>query len=392
MSKFLIHYSEIGLKGRNRNFFERKLIDNIKAISKHNNLNLKSIEDIHNALICDFDSETEKINHCLSGIFGIKYFASIHETEKDINKIILECESIIKNISKEGIKEISFKTKRSDKNFLINSIEINKILGEIANKNSLKVNYKDAEKKIYLEIGMKKCYIYEKKLFGLGGLPVGVSGKVLCLLSGGIDSPVAAWQMMKRGCKVDFLHVHNFKNNEEAEKEKIIEIVKILNKYQFNANIYFVPYNIYQFHMIDKIIGDDLVLFRHYLFRLAEKISIEKKYKGIVTGDNLGQVASQTLENIMASEHSINFPIFRPLLTFDKEEIIDISRKINLYEISIKEYKDCCSILARKPKTKTNLEKFEKIIEKADIKGLIDKSIKETKILSVNFEDTKEFK
>lgn len=384
--KVLVHYSEIALKGRNRSFFENKLVENIRKSSEHQKVNLKSVKKGHNLILCEFDSsETEeKINSALKSVFGIKYFSYVKEINKDINLIKEEVKKIIGDLKSKGFMEIAFKTKRADKEFPFNSLEINKELGEIANQFGLKVNYDLKNPIIYVEIVQNCCYIYSKKIYCYGGLPVGSSGKVLCLLSGGIDSPLAVWQMMKRGCQVDFLHVHNFRNNQEAIEHKIKEITKVLNKYQFKSKIYLVPYSVYEFHSIDKKIQDDLVLFRHYLFRIAGIIASENDYQAIVTGDNLGQVASQTLENMSASEFGISLPVFRPLLTYDKEEIINLAKEIGTYDLSIKEYKDCCSILAKNPKTKTNLKKFKLLLESLDIENLIEKSFKEIETFEIN--------
>lgn len=377
MEKILIHYHEIALKGKNRNFFENKLVENIKKSANSNNLAIKSIKNRRNVIVCEFYPENkEKIDFAIKNIFGVKYFSHAEEIKKDVVAIKKRISEILSELTSKKIQKIAFKTKRSDKQFPLTSPEINKELGEIANRLGIKVDYKNAVKKIFIEINHENCYIYSEKIEGYGGLPVASSGKVLCLLSGGIDSPVASWLMMKRGCQVDFLHIHSFKTNEEAIKGKIKKLAETLNNFQFKSKIYLIPYNIYELHAIDKKIKDDLVLFRNYLFKIAEKISEKEGYLGIVTGDNLGQVASQTLENINSSEQNTDIPIFRPLLSYNKEEIINLSEKIGTYEASIEEYKDCCSILAKNPKTKTNSEYFKKILEKSEMDELVDKSFK----------------
>lgn len=383
MEKVIIHYAEIALKGKNRAFFENKLVDNIKKSAEYSGIKLESIKKEHNLVLCEFNDKRDRINSTLKAVFGIKYFSYFKEIKKDIKVIEEEVEIIMKDLKSKGSSKIAFKTKRADKEFPLKSPEINKRLGEIANKLDLKVDYKNAPVTIYIEITHKSCYLYSERIYCYGGLPVTSSGKVLCLLSGGIDSPVAARQMMKRGCQVDFLHVHSFKTNEEAIKHKVKDLIKVLNKYQFKSKIYFVPYHVYEFHTMGKNIEDDLVLFRYYLFKVAERMATENKYKAIVTGDNLGQVASQTLENMQASEYGINLPVFRPLLTYDKEEIINLSREIGTYDLSIEKYKDCCSILSKHPKTKTNLEKFKKLLESSDIEGLVNKSFEELKEFDV---------
>jgi thiamine biosynthesis protein ThiI len=245
-------------------------------------------------------------------------------------------------------------------------------------------NYSNPEKTIYIEIA-DKIYIYTKRHEGFGGLPVGTGGKVLCLLSGGIDSPVAAWLMMKRGCQVDFLHFHAFPKNRLAKEGKIIETVNILNNYQFESKIFLVPYSEYVLKTQGKIFEEyDLVIFKHYMTRLADKIAQEKKYGAIVNGDNLAQVASQTLENLKAASQKIESPIFRPLIGYDKEEIIGLSKKIGTHDISLERYKDCCSIISKKPSTKTKIKNFERELGKINLDRIISESMKGLDLIKVS--------
>tara|TARA_Y100000294_G_scaffold167156_1_gene176059 strand:- start:1218 stop:2375 length:1158 start_codon:yes stop_codon:yes gene_type:complete len=378
MTKALIHHAEIGLKKGNFSFFEKKLVENIKKSAEKNNLKLNNISRNEKRILAEFDEKEEKVSEILKKVFGIKNFSFVSELEKDISKLKKEVEKILKKIKKEKIKKIAFKTKRSDKAFPLTSLEINKELGEISNKLKLKVDYTNFEEKIFTEITSRKIFIYTKKIPGLGGLPVGTSGKVLVLLSGGIDSPVASWLMMKRGCKVDFLHFHTFKNNKQGFDSKIKILVKKLNEYQRSSKLYLVPYSVYEIMAQGEVLQKyDLVLFKYFMLKLAEKFAIENNYDAIVLGDNLGQVASQTIENLRATSFGISIPIFRPLLTYDKQEIIDLSKKIGTYEMSIEKYKDCCSILSRKPSTKTKLEFFKKVLEKINVDEIVNKSMKE---------------
>ena len=282
-----------------------------------------------------------------------------------------------KILKKEKPQTIAFKTKRSDKKFELTSLDINKRFGEVSNKLDIKVNYGQPELTIFTEITSKQVYIYTKRIESYGGLPVGTSGKVLCLLSGGIDSITASWLIMRRGCQVDFLHFHAFNSNDKIKNSKITKIIDLLNKYQINSNLYVIPYSTYQLETSGKFDDKyDVVLFKHYILKLAETFAKENNYFAIVTGDNLGQVASQTIENIRATSYNINIPLFRPLLTYDKQEIINLLKKIGGYEIGIEKYKDCCSIIARKASTKTKLDYFKKILDKIEINKLVEKSMK----------------
>ena len=383
--KALIHHAEIGLKKGNFAFFERKLISNVKKISEKNKIKINKISRGEKRILVDFDSTKIKISEILKKVFGIKNFSFVLETNRSVKDIEEEVEKILKQMKKDKIKKIAFDTKRSDKTFPLTSLQINEKLGEIANQIGLKVDYKNFEKKIFIEIISKKAFIYTEKFLGLGGLPVGASGKVLTLLSGGIDSPVASWLMMKRGCKVDFLHFHTYRNNNQASNSKIKTLAEELNKYQDSSKLYLVPYSTYEILTHGKILQKyDLVVFKYFMLKFAEKFAEENNYDAIVLGDSLGQVASQTIENLRATSLGISVQIFRPLLTYDKQEIIDLSKKIYTYETSIEKYKDCCSILARKPSTKTKIEFFRKILKAVDINEIVEKSMKDLEIFEVN--------
>lgn len=378
MTKVLIHHGEIGLKKGNFNYFETKLVENIKKTSEKNSLKLNKIKRQDKRILCDFEDNEIKISPILKKVFGIKFFSYFNETDADINSITNHVEEIMKDLKKNGIKKIAFKTKRADKSFPLKSPEVNKLLGEISNKLGLKVDYSNPEKTIFIEITSKKVYIYTKKIYCFGGLPVGTGGKVLCLFSGGIDSPVAAWLMMKRGCIVNFLHFHNMKTDSEVLNSKIKKIIEKLNGYQNKSNLFLVPYSDFEIFSQGKVIDRyDLILFKYYMIKTAEKFAIENGYDAIVLGDNLGQVASQTIENIKATSFGAETLIFRPLLTYDKQEIIDLANEIDTYNLSIEKYKDCCSIMAKNPSIKTNLKFFKKILEDLNIEKLITKSLKE---------------
>jgi len=374
--KVIVHYGEISLKGKNFSFFENTLLDNIRASCKKQDLELVSMKKDSKRTICDIKGSNELIIKTLRNVLGVKYFSFVEELPKDIAALKEAASIIMEELTKKGITTVRFETKRSDKSFPQTSVDVHVEYGNIANKLGLKVDYKNASDTIYTEISFKQCYMYREKILGFGGLPVGVTGKVLCLLSGGIDSPVAAWNMMKRGCRVDFLHIHSLADNKAVMDSKIAKTVEILNEYQFNSKLFVLPYSTYEIltqGLVEQKL--DLVLFKHYILKLAEKIAVENKYDVIVTGDNLAQVASQTMENLVSTSHGITLPIFRPLLTYDKEEIISLAQKIGTFEISIEEYKDCCSILAKKPATKVRVETLTKALDDVDFNSLISKGL-----------------
>ncbi len=368
----IIHHSEIALKGKNAKTFENKLISNIKETFARNKIKATLQKD-SKRLLCNIDKDNPEI---LQKVFGVKYYAICDLVDKDIDSILKKCTDIIKKFKKQSIKRIAIKTKRADKKFPLTSLEVNKKIGGLANKNNIKINFSDYEKAIYIEITAKQVYIYTKKIRANGGLPVSTSGKILCLLSGGIDSPVAAWLAMKRGCRVDFLHFHTYRKNEEVLKTKIVEQVKILNQYQGESKLFLIPYHKYQLKTLEKVKqGLDLVLFRNFILKIALSLARKHDYKAIITGDSIGQVASQTLANLRAASFDIDYLMLRPLITYTKQEIIDLAKKIETYESSIKQYKDCCSIISRKPETHVSVNQIKNALSKIDMDTIIKDSL-----------------
>ncbi len=389
MLKVIANYSEIGLKGKNKSFFEKKLIFNIKENSKKYDLEISLIKKEGSRIIVNFNSENkEKISFVLKHTFGIKSFAFTTQIKKDLNSILDFVRKKLIDLKlndKNDLKFIAFEVTRNDKNFELNSIQLKSKLGEIAHELGIKVDYKNSENSINILITMNNVFIFYNSEKGYGGLAVGSSGRVLVLLSGGIDSPIAAWNMMRRGIKCDFLHFHTYLKNEEVLNTKIKSTIEILNQYQLRSRLYLVPYSPYEFLTSGKIYENyELVFFKHYLLKVAQKIARENRYDAIVNGDNIAQVASQTIENLNVSQTNIDILIFRPLLCFEKEEIISRAKEIGTFELSIKEYKDCCSLFAKNPATKANLAKFNKILMNVDIAKIVEKSILEMQVFDID--------
>lgn len=371
----IVHYSEIALKGKNRPFFEKKLVENIREALR--NEVIKGIRRAHGRIVIDLNSGSDvaEIRSLLAKVFGIAWFAPAYVTDQDVSSISKTVLEKVRDLIKEDTR-IKVLVKRSEKSFPLTSVELGRDIGDqLVKRYNVRVSMKNPTLKVFIEIADGKSHLFFRRIRGLGGLPVGVTGKVLCLLSGGIDSAVAAWLMMKRGCHVGFLHLHPFRMNEEAINSKISELIKVLTQYSFKSKAYFVPATPFQFFTLNVPSRYDLLLFRRFMMRIAERIAKQEGFKAIVTGDNLGQVASQTLENLYAVEDSISLPIFRPLLTYDKQEIIDMAQKIGTYTISIRPYKDCCSMIARHPATKAKIETIKKLEEAIDLQRLIETSL-----------------
>ncbi|MEW5996516.1 MAG: tRNA uracil 4-sulfurtransferase ThiI [Candidatus Micrarchaeota archaeon] len=364
----LVQYGEIGIKGKNRRNFENLLVRNIRRALGNR---LKAAELRESRVFLEVKGKEKEIRPALLKVFGIEWFAFAYECRKDID-------DIWKAVQKAELKgkKIAVETKRVDKSFPMKSQEVSAEIGaRIVKKFGCRVDLEHPDVRVGIIIA-RNAYVYFEKIRGPGGLPVGSSGRVLCLLSGGIDSPVAAWMMMKRGCTVDFLHVYPFEKWDAKKGKKILELKKKLEEYEGEAKLITVPYSDFYAETGKLSPGYELVVFRRYLYRLAERIALEKGYGAVVSGDSLGQVASQTLENMGAAQWGISVPVFRPLIGMDKKEIIGLAERVGAYGISIKPYKDCCSLVAiSNPVTKAKMAEVERFAGLIGLDGIVKKSM-----------------
>ncbi len=366
----LVHYGEIGTKGANRHIFENALVENIKWTLKDKT---SDVLRISGRVLVRLKSDvcSEEIKQALGRVFGIAWFALAYESAQDMGAMIKD---ILRKLTEHNIKAKSFmiQTKRADKNFPYTSIEVNKIIGaRILESTGMSVDLENPDVTVFIELANGKAYLYFEKVRGLGGLPVGVSGKVLSLLSGGLDSPVAAWLMMKRGCHVDFLHLHALRDTQEVRESKVFEIFRHLSSFCKDSKLFVAPFYKFLEKALKAPIKLELVLFRKFMLKLAEVLAKREGYLGMVTGDSIGQVASQTLRNIWSAQRGLDLPVYRPLLTYDKEEIIRLAKRIGTYELSLKKYKDCCSIIARHPETSSKPEIVQEIWDKLGLEEAV---------------------
>lgn len=370
---FVVHYSEIALKGKNRKRFVKKLIENIKEASRKKIIVRKPWGRI---LI----EANEDISSSLSKVFGISWFARVHEVKLDFNEIEKKALELIRQ---EKVNYFSVKVKRANKKFSMTSLQIASKLGDsIKRETGKSVNLRNPELTLYVEILEDSALVYKEKIEGLGGLPVGVSGRVIHLLSGGIDSPVAAFMMMKRGCYPICLHFHPFRDNSEILGTKIRKLIEILASYCNNLICVVSPFYEYQVSTFEKYDKLEPVLFRYFMRLFAERIAPYFGARGISNGDSLSQAASQTLWNIDASDFNSNYPILRPLLCMDKEEIVNTAKRIGSYDASIMKYPDCCSIITRNPVTKVDKNLFIKEIKNIDFDSIVDKTLQISSVLT----------
>lgn len=370
--------SEIGLKGGSRSYFERKLVENVRRATKK--FRAPTIERLSGGLIVSTfsDANYEAIKNALAQVFGISSYAPCHITETrldSIEKTVLELAGVLSG----RFETFRVSTKRVDKNFPLGSMEMDRHLGKLIGENlHKKVDLENPGLDIHVAITRQGTFVYGEKFRGLGGLPVGSTGRVLALLSGGIDSPVSAWMMMKRGCSVDFLHVYPHRDPEEVLGTKVVDIVRLLAAYSPRSRLFLVPFEPFYrktFRMEHRF---ELILFRRFLHKVAESVGAQTWAKALVTGDSLGQAASQTLENIYSAEQEVSIPIFRPLIGYDKEEIVSVAKSIGTYSHSISTHKDCCSILSRHPATKVHPFKLSQMESDAEISQSVDEAVSKT--------------
>src|SRR3989344_820522 len=325
-NSIVVHYGEIGIKGKNRSFFEKKLVENIRWNLKDFNLTIKRV---YGRIIIDLyeDNDLEKIKEKLKNIFGISNFSFAIKSSLDMEDIKTNSLKLISN----NIKTFRINSKRSNKEFKYSSNEINNLLGEfILNNKKLKVDLENPDQTLYLEITENNSFLYTEKIKSLNGLPVGVSGKVISLISGGIDSPVASYFAMKRGCSVIFVHFFNSTINTEQSLEKVVNLVKVLSKYQFKTKLYLVPFEEIQKEIIKTVPSKfRMIVYKRFMFKISQKILENENAQAFVNGDNLGQVASQTTYNIHVIQNAVNYLVLSPLIGFDKQEIIEKAKEIN---------------------------------------------------------------
>ncbi len=377
MNSIIIHYGEIAIKKGRRSYFEELLVSNIKKSLKQEQIDVKRLYGrilITLTPTSNIPSILEKLRY----IPGISNYALTQTCSLDLKEITT---TIIRLVQEKQPTSFAIRTKKATKKITQGSQDINKQLGEaIINHYGWTVDLEHPELPITIEMTDQGSYISLEKHDSMGGLPVGSSGNVISLLSGGIDSPVASYLMMKRGCRVIFVHIYNNTVNSEASLNKIYDLINQLKKYQGTAHLYIVPFTELQ----DAIImhtpaSHRMLLYRRCMFDLAEALAHQEHAGALITGENLGQVASQTLPNLTAIEANTTLPIFRPLIGYNKDDIIKEAKKIGTFDISIQPYGDCCSyMIAEHPETNATIEKIDTLEKLYNKKQLLEKALKET--------------
>ena len=371
----MIKYGEIYLKGNNRSFFENLLLKNIKYALFGLNFDAKRVRTRYFVENYDEKDEDEIVSRLLK-VFGIHSISRAVEVDTSKENIMDFCADI-------RLVNCTFKvdTNRADKIFELSSMQTNCLIGEIVlnNNKTAKVDVHNPDVTIYIDIREnKKTYIFYENILGAGGMPVGSSADGLALLSGGIDSPVACYQIAKRGMHLAGLHFASYPYTSEQAKQKVVKLAKLTKPYTHMKKLFVVSFTEIQEH-IHKCCKDEymITLMRRFMMRIAERLAGQIGAKAIVTGENLGQVASQTVESITSSNSVLEvMPVFRPLIAMDKEEIVSIAKKIGTFETSILPYEDCCTVfLPKYPLIKPNLKKVLEEENKLDVENLIQNAL-----------------
>jgi len=374
----LLKQGEIVLKGLNRREFEFKLIDNIKRrfepFGKFNIYAMQSTIYAEPIGECDMDAALDAAK-CIFGAFTVTRAAAC-EKDKDA---IVETAATYLAAELNAARTFKVESKRSDKRFPMGSIELSQYVGgELHDRfPHLVPDMHSPELIVHVEVRDLSAYVHGPAQKGAGGLPVGIGGRMVSLLSGGIDSPVASYMIAKRGVRLIPVHFFSHPYTSVMAKEKVIKLADILTAYCGQLKVELVPFTNIQ-EQIREYCPEGLitVIMRRFMMRIAERIARDNDCTAIVTGDNLGQVASQTAQALAVSEQCVHMPVFRPLIALDKREIIDIAREINTYETSILPYEDCCTVFTpRRPRTKPRLEDVLEAEAKLDVAALVEEAV-----------------
>jgi len=384
MKAILIRYGELALKGLNRPLFEDRLVKNIKRKLKNfHNISITKEQGrifIQNLSEDDFYFAIEK----LKKVFGLVGFTICEVAEKEIEAIKSAALNVALNEIQKGKKTFKVETKRADKTFELKSPELSRLIGahllkNLADKYGLKVDVHNPDFEVNIEI-RDKAYVYSSEEKGIGGMPLGTGGKAHLLLSGGIDSPVAGFMVAKRGVEIEAVHFYSFPYTGEKAKEKVIDICRVLVQFTDRLKLHIVPFTEIQTTIYEKCNERYLtIIMRRFMMKIAERIAVKNGGLALVTGESIGQVASQTMESIICTNAAVSMPVLRPLIGMDKEEIIRIAKNIGTYDISILPYEDCCTVFVPKhPKTKPKLEEVLEEEKKIDAQRLIEDAISNT--------------
>lgn len=366
----LVRYHEIALKRGNRRYFVEHLKRNIGAALK--GLGLKEIKSVSSRLLLVFNNDvsSEEVEARLRGVFGIANFSLVDRVDNDVDVL---GSRVLKALEGKSFASFRIETKRSDKRFPLSSYEINCQLGALVQqKFGARVDLSHPEVTVSVEMLPQHAFVSFERLAGPGGLPVGVTGRVVSLISGGIDSPVAAYRIMQRGCRVIYVHFHSSPFLDKSSQEKVRELVGILTRHQFVSRLYLVPFGEIQRQIVASVLRPlRVVLYRRMMLRIASLLAKKERAQALVTGESLAQVASQTLGNLTVIEAAAQLPVLRPLIGMDKQEIVDQAIRIKTFETSARPDQDCCQLfMPRHPAIDARLGEVQEAEQNLDIEEL----------------------
>ena len=385
MTSIVVHYQEIALKGKNRPWFLAKLVRNIRqAVS---DLDVASVRALMGRIevVLGPSAVPEVVGERIRRTFGIANFSYAGRTALDLDGIAA---AVLKDLGDRTCESFRVSVKRADKRFPLTSPQAEReIGGRIKNARGWRVDLDHAELVIHVELLTDEAFYFFGKEKGAGGLPTGTAGRVVCLLSGGIDSPVAAHRMMKRGCAVTFVHFHSYPILSRASQEKARELVRLLTTWQQRSRLYLVPFGDIQQQVVLTVPGPmRVVVYRRLMLRIAERIAMMRQAQALVTGDVVGQVASQTLENLAVVGSVATLPLFRPLIGMDKDEITAEAQRLGTYPISIIPDQDCCTLFTpRNPQTRARLADIEAAEQALQIDELVGRAVREAAVEDFEF-------
>ena len=385
MTSIVIHYQELALKGKNRPWFLGRLVRNIREAVA--DLDVRSVRALMGRIevVLGPTASREQVGERLRHTFGIANFSYARRTTVDLDQIAA---AILEDLEDRTCTSFRVSARRADKRYPLTSPQIEReVGGRIKQARGWRVNLDEPELVVHLELLTSEAFYFFGKEPGPGGLPTGTAGRVACLLSGGIDSPVAAHRMMKRGCAVTFVHFHSYPILSRASQEKARELVALLTRWQHRSRLYLVAFGDIQQQVVLSVPGPmRVVVYRRLMLRIAERIARARHAQALVTGDVVGQVASQTLENLAVIGNVASLPIFRPLIGMDKDEITAEAIRIGTYPISIVPDQDCCTLFTpRNPLTRARLADIERAEQALPMDELVERAVRDAVIEDVNY-------
>ena len=385
----IVKYGEIGVKGKNRYIFENKLIKNVKNILKP--IGKFNVYKEYGRIYVDLDGyDYEEVVEEVKKVFGIVGVCPAVRAEKDYNLLKELALKMLEEKIEQGYKSFKVDSRRGDKDFKLTSQEMSLDIGGYLVsqvKDKIAVDVRNPEVKIHCELRQNHVMVYSDTIPGYGGLPLGTNGRAMSLLSGGIDSPVESWMVAKRGMELECIHFHSYPFTSEKSQEKVRDLAQILAKYCGRVRLHKV--NMLE---IQKSIGlnckdeEMTIISRRFMMRIAERVAESRHCDALVTGESIGQVASQTIQGLTCTNASVKMPVFRPLIAMDKTEIIEVAQKIGTFETSILPEEDCCTVFSpKKPVTKPKLDRIEKSENKLDVEKLIQDAIDNIEVEDIEF-------